>query len=770
MAGTTASHRSLLPVPRSRLIGRAEEIAAARAFLLDEAVPLLTLTGSGGVGKTRLALAVASDVTSAFADGVLWVDLAPLAVPELVIPTVASALGTMHRANQPILDAVTVHLQPRQSLLLLDNCEHLLAPVAALVSTLLKCCPALQVLATSRAPLQVSGEQMLPVPPLRVPEPEDAIPVVRVAPSVDLFAQRARTVDPAFALTEHNAEAVAAVCRQLDGLPLAIELAAARSHLLSPASLLALLDRRLSALGSGPRDAPARQQTIHNAIAWSHDLLSREEQALFRHLAVFTGGWTLEAAAAIGELSVADVLDRLGTLVHQSLVIRRADCGALSPRFAMLETIREFGLERLRESGDDDDVRDRHAEFFRRLVANLDLYYAFPGDPSWFDCIAPEEANLRQALERFLERGDARGLSELSSGLNSFWLTRLQFSEGSRWLHLAIAGDRDLPADLRARSREAAGIFIANHGEFAIAAAILEEALALARYCADPALLRNVFQSLGFVARWQGDYARAMALHEEEERMARIVLPSASHAGLYLGAALCFQGVTAQRSGDNTTAVARFREAESYLRAPGGSRRLGMMLGELGVIHAIAGHPQEALQPLVEGLARTWGARDDATLPRTLRGLAGVAAVTGQSAAAARLLGAADAIDLRTPFGALATRRDRDLVAWCLAQLDDAHDAMTLDREPQVEASLTVVGAVALACDVAASVLGVERVTEIWRATGAPCPEFSLASPVELPPAAEPVIARADLTFREQDVLRLLPAPDGRRDRPAALH
>ena len=569
--------------------------------------------------------------------------------------------------------------------------------------------------------------------------------------------QRARAVDPRFALTEQNAGAMAEICQRLDGLPLAIELAAARANVLSPAALLALLSQRLQVLGAGPHDAPARHQTMQAAIAWSYDILLPEHQAFFRGLAVFAGGWTLESAAAVSASSLPTVLAHLDVLVDQSLVVRLTDADALAPRFTMLETIRQFALERLRESGDEDDARDRHAAYFRQFIADRDLFYAFPGDRSWFSDVAPEEDNLRQALERFFARGDALAASELSSGLEPFWLTRSQLAEGRRCLERAIAGDQDLPAPLRARSRAAAGNFIAHHGDHVLATTIFEEAAALARACSDRALLRNTLIPLGSVVARQGDFARAMAILEESEQVARALAADAPHAGLFVGAALCFQGVVARQAGDPVTAMARFREAEPFLRAPGGGRRLGMMLGEIGVVQVTAGSLPEATATLVESVALTWEIRDDATLTRALRGLASLAAVTDQPVAGGRLLGAAETIDRSTPFAEVATSRDRDIIAWCLARLGEVLDTMAQNRDQRTGASLTVDQAVALARDVASHVLGADGVAEIWYATGAPEPEPAFELPgLDPRPQHTPNPTRIDLTNREQDVLALL--------------
>ena len=760
VASVASPLRGSLPIPRARLIGREEEIAAGRSFLLDDAVPLLTLTGPGGVGKTQMALAIAADVVAHFGDGAVFVDLAPLADPGLLAATVAATLAVTPGADERVTDAIVDHLRPSQMLLLLDNCEHLLAAVGELVSALLAGCPALQVLATSRAALRVRGEQVLPIPPLAAPRSGSDLHVVRAAPAAALFVERSRAVDPRFALTERNAEAVAEICQRLDGLPLAIELAAARSNLLSPAALLALLSQRLQVLGAAPRDAPARHQTMQDAIAWSYALLAPEEQACFRRLAVFAGGWTLEAAAAVAGLALQDALARLETLVEQSLVVRRDDAESLAPRFAMLETIRAFGLERLAESGEEEDARDRHAASYRGLIADLRLYIAYPGDRSWYSRVAPEEDNLRQALERFLERGDALALSELSSSLMVYWLSRTQLAEGRRWLELAIARDQDLPATMRARGREAAGLFIGYHGDLAAAAALLEEAVALARDHGDPALLRHALWSLGTVALLQRDFARAMAVQEEAERAARAVDPvNVPNAGRFVGAAICSQGIIARWSGDSATAMARFAEAEPFLRAPGGGWWLGMILGERGVVQLGAGNLHEATSTLVEAVAVSWAIRNDATLTRAFRGLAAVAACTDQPVVAARLLGAAETIDAITPYAVVAASRDEDIVAWCLAHLTDAFDATVLKTQQRAGASLTVEQAVALAREVATPVLGATRVAEIWQATQAPDPgSVPLPHPADLHLVSSPAMddTGALLTVREREVLTFL--------------
>jgi non-specific serine/threonine protein kinase len=770
MATASSSLPASFPVPRTRLIGREAERAAARAFLLGDAVPLLTLTGPGGVGKTRLALAVAQDVAPHFADGLVWVDLAPLPDPAFVPATVATALQVTTGPEGSLTEALLAHLRPTQTLLLLDNCEHLLAAAGDLVSALLAGCPVLQVLATSRAPLHLRREQELPVDPLPVPDPaEGSLALLAPNDAVRLFVARAQAVRPSFRLDHANAAAVATLCRRVDGLPLALELVAAQSKVLPPAEILTRLGDRLSAL-PGPRDAPARQRTLQDTIAWSYALLDADAQRLFRQLAVFVGGFTVEAAqdvATAGPDPEDDVLPGLATLLDHSLV-RRVE-GAGGPRFTMLETLRAFGLARLREHGEEDDVRDRHAVYFHRFIAGLDLHHTLPGDPAWFDVVAPEEANLRQTLEHCDARGDALALCDLSAALDVFWLTRAQFTEARFWLEQAVACAAAVPPMVRARAIADAGYLRAIHGDHTAAAPLLTEALALARAGDDPSFLADTLIAVGTLAEEQGQLAPAMAAYVEAERVARAIDPGTPYARQLAAAALGLQAGIARLAGDTAAARAISEEALRLHRVAGGPWFLSVALVERGLTDILAGDTYGATAHLVEALGWSWRMHEGERLTRerggdgflicAFRGLAAVAAVTAQPHAAAWLLGVADCPTPQTPYAAYAAALTREPVAWCLTQLRDALDSSTIDALRRAGERLTLAQAVALAREVAVSVLGATQVAALWQATGASdhgAPPT--ASEHDRPPvmAPVPIAATSGLTFREQEVLALL--------------
>jgi predicted ATPase/DNA-binding CsgD family transcriptional regulator len=757
MAVPAASLHHSLPLSRTRLIGREAERDAARTFLLEDAAPLLTLTGPGGVGKTRLALAIGEAVTGSFADGVIFVDLSPLADPSLLPTAVTAALEISPSPDRSLTETIVAALRRGQRLLILDNCEHVLAVASELVAALLASCPALQVLATSRAPLHVQGEQVLPVLPLAVPHVgARQREMIGEAPAVALFLQRARAAAPHFAMTEDNAGAVAEICQRLDGLPLALELVAARASVLSPWAMLDLLNLRVPVLGAAPRNAPARHRTIQDAIAWSYALLPPEEQAIFRRLSVFAGGWTLEATATTCALPLSAALECIETLVNQSLIYQDA-VTLRTPRFAMLETIREFGLERLFEAGEDFETRRRHAAYFRDLAITLDLHHSIPGDTAWMPWLGPEVDNLRQALGWFIAQGDDLALNTLSAALPNLWLTFGQLTEGRTWLAKAIAHDDGVPMAIRSRTRGWAGFLAMYQGEFAVAEPLLDEGLALAREAGDAFRLAEALLNRGTLALRQSDLGRAAGLAEEAAKGFRALGTVVAAAPLMVAVALGNLADITLMSGTLPQAVARYEEAIQAARVPGGAWARSHPLCGLGYARLRTGDVTGAAACFLEAMSLSWTIHDEAFLARLLWAVAATAAERQYSSVAAELMGAADAVDART--GGTMWPLDRALADACLARVGSDLGPAALTSARHAGRAYALETAVVTACAVAELILGTERVAAIWEASGTPIPRPHASAPPSLALDREPVVAGftgIDLTPREREVLGLL--------------
>ena len=685
-----------LPRPMTPLVARGDELRAALALLTSPDLRLLTLIGAGGAGKSRLAVEVAARAaeTPIFPDGLAFVPLAAIRDADLVASAIAVALGLREAGQRPFRESLIGALRPRRFLLVLDNFEQVVT-AGSLVGELLAACPGLRVMTTSRSPLRISGEHLLPVRPLAVPTAPETAPGQVAIPldpeavarygAVALFLQRARQVRPDFVLTAESAAQVAEICRRLDGLPLAIELATSRLRHLNLAALLARLERRLPLLTGGARDLPERQRTLRDAIAWSYDLLSLEEQALFRRLAVFVGGFTLDAAEhpipntelqvpRDDDHSAFDVLDGLTRLIDVGLLIPVGEVEG-EPRFGMLETIREFGLERLAAAAEEATARETHAGWFLALAEAAARGVFGADEVAWLRRLEAEHDNLRAALAWTMAGAigppsadaapttagappsspgppaladpplaDSQPRNQLTIALRLagalwwFWETRGHLSEGEAWLERGVAlsaGQAILP---RAAVLNGAAWLVGLRGDQARAGAFAEEALAIGRVTGDEATTARALFMLSYAVGSGGDHAKAAAWAEASLAHYRNLGDEQ-----WIPFALNRLGIERYAQGELDQAVALYEEALARWRLIGQPWGIGTDLINLGMVMRERGNDERAVALYQECLPLALEQGDRWGLIELLLGLADIALARGAAARATRLLGAAEA-------------------------------------------------------------------------------------------------------------------------------
>jgi len=637
--------RPALPAAANELIGRERELAVLTTLLNDAPVRLVTLLGPGGTGKSRLGLELATAVQPDFPEGVVFVPLAPLRDPLLVVPAIASALGVRETSERPLHELLVDRLSDGQSLLVLDNFEQLL-PAAGHIAELLTRTRHLKVLVTSRAPLRISGEHEYPVEPLTLPtlDPLPPLAEVRENPAVRLFVDRARAVVPDFDATEQHTTAVAAICHRLDGLPLAIELAAVRSRVLSPLAILTRLDARLRLLTGGPRDVPTKQQTLRGSIEWSYELLAPEERDLFARLSVFRGGSGLDAVEAVCTPDAADpldMLDRVDSLVSQSLLQRRrAANGAF--RFVMLETIHDYA-EELLDGLPDGSVRRRHAEFFASLAETAEPCLTGGEQLDWLTRLNSENDNLRAALAWSCgPDGDTGVAMRLAAALGHYWEMSGSLSEGRRWFETVLAGGQATAPELRLRVLSGAATIAFGEGDHDRATQLHEDALHLAREVGDEPAEAFALMALGAQLLDRQCYDQAEELCEK----ARVL---ALRVGELRTAGLSRHNIAEIEfhRGHYAQAVDRYQDSLRIFRELGDQWAVVASLHGLAVTVLRQGDLRSAAKALRECLRLASEVGENYWLAESLEGLAVVAEGSRQPDRAARLLGAADTLRRR---------------------------------------------------------------------------------------------------------------------------
>src|SRR5712692_11412 len=804
-----------VPITFTPLIGRDKEIADICELLKNPGVRLVTLLGTGGIGKTRLGYQVAREIQPYFSDGICFVPLATVSDPKLVLPTIALELGIQEIGAQSILDQVKVALRSKHFLLLLDNFEQVVT-VAPLIEELLAVCPRLKVVVTSREVLHLDSEHEFPVPPLDLPDlsllPEDE--ALAQYSAVALFVQRAQAILPTFQLTQTNARAVAEICVRLDGLPLAIELAAARIKLLPPQVLLARLSQLFQVLTGGARTLPLRHQTLRNALQWSYDLLDGEEQRLFRRLSVFAGGWTLEAVEALekmlneDETSTLSVLDGIASLLDKSLLVQRSREGK-EPRLILLRTVREYALELLRESGEIEPCQRAHALYFLTVVEEAHLHLKGPQQTTWLEQLERERANLRAALAWLIEHGEAELALRFCGTLWWFWYLRGYWSEGRRWLEGALGlAQAEGSTEARARALYSAGNLAYYQDDYAAARLLLEESIEIYRKLENKRELASALGALGVLVHMQGDLVTARPLLEESEMLLRILgskwelayllrklgQRTLQEGNLAKAVAYAQEGLalareqgdrsliaTAQMTlahiaevqGDLNQAASHTREGLTMARELGDKWLIAMALQNLGYLDSLRGNLTRAIVRTQEGLALARELGDKDFINHALHSLGYIASLQGDTKQAAAWY--REGLSLAQEIG------DETQVGWHLVGL-----AGVAAAEGQPVRAARLYGAAETRLNVNVSMNDVERAdytrtvesvrsklgeksfTAAWAEGRSMTPEQALAAPEKAPepvphtpaPVSTPAAPTYPdgLTAREVEVLRLLAA------------
>ena len=603
--GSRAARLTNLPKPLTSFVGREQQLAELVQLTLTSR--LVTLTGAGGSGKTRLAIQIGHQLYEQFADGVWFVDLVPLTDFALVPQQVAKTLGVQEQPQRDVIETLLEFLQEKSLLLILDNCEHLVNACAVLAETLVTQCASLHLLATSREPLGIGGEMVWRVPTLAVPPAQEFTEWLMQYDAVRLFVERARAVNPRFVLDEQNASAVAHICQRLDGIPLAIELAAARANVLSPEQIAARLDDRFGLLTSGSRTALPRQQTLRGLIDWSYGLLEDNERVLLRRLSVFAGGWTLEAAEAVcgsNGLDASDILELLAQLVNKSLVM--TEMGGEDTRYRMLETIREYALEKLRGAGNVELVRNHHRDYFLAF-AELANRQSFPERIKWQRHLEVEHDNLRAALRWTFEQHESEIALALCNALSVFWNGRGYWTESRIWFEQAIAASRRAQATAPVsqahlaqygKALDESGTYAVMQGDHVTGRAKLNEALAVESELGDKKGIASVLKNFGLLAWQQDNLKQAQSYYQESLALSRELDDK-----MNIASALSSLALVAKEQGEYSTAHALLQESEPFFRELGDKEGVAFALEQRSWLAMIEGDYARSQQFAEESFA-----------------------------------------------------------------------------------------------------------------------------------------------------------------------